>query len=280
VTSVAYSDRPERPRWLDVTVALVAGWLGAGIALLGLYGAAWGAGAISQPYGSLSDGINEWPYAGNGAWSVLADIAVLAIALALTTAATSWVLRRKYALVSDGRLAVALFFAGWLPLTFHPGTGEHAGGRGLFGFLLALVLVRYWVVGRYDGRLRPVTAACLVAAFGAVVVSYGVLHPLWTAGVFPITATGKHQSVLVDVHNAARVGVTIDHIDASDVGPAGAQPARLHLAPGGHGLIAVRVYQGCGSGVVDLRARYHVFGVALSEVLPVRIQLHSWDGGC
>jgi len=258
---------------MDATLSLLVGWSGAGIAILALYGAASVVGAISQPYGWRAGTVNEWPYPGNGAWGVLANVSVLMLGLVLTTVATSWWLRKSHAYVSDGRLTVVLLFAGWVPM------GAAGPKGGLFGFVIALLLVRHWVVGRYEGRLRPSTAAALVAGLGAIVLSYGLLHPLWTAAVFP-TSAGKQHSVTVDIHNAARVAVTIDRIDASDIGRSGAHPARLHLPPGGHGLITVSVYEGCGTGVFDLHARYHVFGLTLNEALPVRVQLHSRDGSC
>jgi hypothetical protein len=253
------------PGWADATFSLVVGWFVSAVAIFVLYIAANLVGAISQPYGSHAGVLNQWPYSDNGLWSLLANLAVILIALVLATVATSWRLRGKNARVSDGRLAVVLFFAGWIPLR---GAGP-AGG--LLGFLIALVLVRHWVA-RHEDRLAPKYAVALVAVLGAVVLSYGLLHPVWTMSVTPTLPGGKAQSVVVGIHNAARVGVTIDRIDAPlPFGPA--HPRRLHLAPGGTRDIMLSVPHGCGTPVVDIQTRYHIFGLTLSETLPARVPL-------
>jgi hypothetical protein len=209
--------------------------------------------------------VNEWPYADNGLWSLLANVAVILIALLLATVATSSWLRRNHARVSDGRLAVALFFTGWIPLR----TAGPAGG--LVGFLIALVLVRHWVA-RHEDRLAPKYAAALVAVLGTVALSYGLLHPVWTMSVTPTLPGGKARSVVVGIHNAARVGVTIDRIEAPlPFGPA--RPRRLHLAPGGHGDIMLSVPHGCGTPLVDIHTRYRIFGLTLSQTLPALVPL-------
>lgn len=262
---VAYPSQPQLPGWVDATFSLVGGWFVSAVALFVLYIAADLVGAISQPYGSHAGVVNEWPYADNGLWSLLANLAVILIALVLATVATSWRLRSKDARVSDGRLAVVLFFTGWIPLR----TAGLAGG--LFGFLIALVLVRYWVA-RHEDRLGLKYTAALVAVLGAVVLSYGLLHPVWTMSVDPTLPGGKARSVVVGIHNAARVGVTIDRIEAPlPFGPA--RPRRLHLAPGATRDIMLSVPQGCGTPLVGVHTRYHIFGLALSETLPALVPL-------
>jgi hypothetical protein len=251
---------------MHATVSLVVGWFLAAVALFVLDLAATLVGAISHPYGWHAGVVNEWPYAENGTWSFLANVAVLGIALTLATVATSWWLRRKQSRVSDGRLAVVLLVAGWIPLATSRPTG------GLAGFLIALLLVRYWVA-RHEGRLVPARAAALLAVLGTVALSYGLLHPLWTASVFQPTARGKQGRVQIFVHNAARVGVTVDRIHESLFG-APVRPGRLHLAPGADGTIVLTVPGGgCGTGIFDIHTHYRVFGLALSQTLPARISL-------
>ena len=266
MTSVAYPGRPEAPGWLHATLSLVVGWLASAAAVLVLYGAATLVGAISQPYAWHAGIVNEWPYPDNGLWGLLANLAVRSLALVLTVIATSWWLRRRHTHVSDGRLAVVLFFTGWIPLA----TAGPAGG--LFGFLVALVLVRRWVA-RHEDRLAPAKAAAVLAVLGAVVLSYGLLHPLWTADVFQ-PASGKQRAVEIDIHNAARTGVSIERIDAGPPFRGPARPARLRLAPGARGTIALSLPRGgCGTGVFGVHIRYHVFGLTLGETLPARVQL-------
>lgn len=263
--SVAYPSQPQSPRWVDATFSLLVGWFVSAVTIFALYIAANLAGAISQPYGSHAGVVNEWPYADNGLWSLLANIAVILIALVLTTVATSWRLREKHPRVSDGRLAVVLFFAGWIPLT----TAGPAGG--LVGFLIALILVRHWVA-RHEDRLAPKHAAALVAVLGIVVLSYGLLHPVWTMSVDTTLPGGKARSVVVGIHNAALVGVTIDRIEAPrPFGPA--HPPRLHLAAGGTRDVMLSIPHGCGTPVVDIHTRYHIFGLTLSETVPALVPL-------
>ena len=263
--SVAYPNQPELPGWVDATFSLVAGWFVSAVAIFVLYIAVDLVGAISQPYGSHAGVVNEWPYADNGLWSLLANVAVILIALVLATAATSWRLRMKHSRISDRRLAVVLLLCGGVPLA------TAGAARGLFGFLAALILVRHWVA-RHDDRVAPKYAAALVAVLGTVVLSYGLLHPVWTMSVEPTLAGGKARSVAVGIHNAARVGVTIDRIAAPlPFGPA--RPDRLHLAPGSTKDILLSIPRGCGTPVVGIRTRYHIFGLALSETVPAKVPL-------
>jgi hypothetical protein len=90
--------------------------------------------------------------------------------------------------------------------------------------------------------------------------------------VTPTLPGGKARTVVVGIHNAARVGVTIDRIEAPlPFGPA--RPPRLHLAPGGHGDIMLSVPDGCGTPRVDIHTRYHIVGLTLSEALPALVPL-------
>ena len=265
--SVAYPSQPRLPGWGYATFSLVVGWLVSAVTVFVLYIAANFVGAISQPYGSHAGVVNEWPYADNGLWSLFANLAVILIALVLATVATSWWLRRKHAHVSDGRLAVVLFFTGWIPFRI----GGPPGG--LVGFLIALVLVRHWVA-RHEDRLAPRYAAVLVAVLGTVVLSYGLLHPLWTTSVTPTISVGKQRGVEIHIHNAARVAVTVDRVDAPGLPYRGPRPARLHLAPGGDGTMVLSVLgHGCGTDHLGIRTHYHVFGLALSEPVPALIRI-------
>jgi hypothetical protein len=192
---------------------------------------------------------------------------VILLALVLATTATSWWLRRKHTQVSDGRLAVVLLFTGWIPLT------QAGPAGGLVGFLVALVLIRHWVA-RHEDRLARKVAAVLAAVLGSVVLSYGLLHPLWTTSVTPTISAGKQRSVEIHIHNAARVGVTVDRIEAVGLPYGGPRPARLHLAPGADGRLVLTITgTGCGTDVLGIHTRYHVFGLALSETVPAAVRI-------
>jgi hypothetical protein len=266
VTSVAYPVEPQLPGWGHATLSLLVGWLLGGAATFGLYFAAAVAGAISTPYAADPGDLNDWPYHGDGLWTLLTNVAVIMIVLLVTTVATSTWIRRKHARVSDGRLAVVLFFTGWLPLT----TAGPKGG--IAGFLVALVLVRHWVT-RHEGRLPIADAAVLVGILGAVVLSYGLLHPLWTADSAAVVSPSKSQGARVIVHNAARVGVTIDRIEGiPGFGPP--MPSHFHLAPGADGVVTFALPRGgCGTGIFGIHARYRLLGLTLTESLPARLSL-------
>jgi hypothetical protein len=265
VTSVAYPVEPQLPGWIHSSVSLVVGWFLGAAALFLLYGVGRVVGAISQPYGSHPGTLNEWPYGDNGAWSTFANSAVIAIALVLTTVATSWWLRRRHPQVSDGRLAFALLFSGWIPLAVNRPAG------GLFGFCLAVVLIRYWI-GKHDDRLSLPVAAILVAILGSLVLSYGLLHPLWTVNVVPTASAAKTRRFEMTVHNAARAGVTIDRVSAAPFFVS-AEPSRLHLASGADGFVALSLPRGDGCGTLRLgvSTRYRVFGLTLRQQLPVNV---------
>ena len=269
MTSVAYPVEPQLPGWIHSCVSLVVGWLLGAAALFLLYGVGTVVGAISQPYGSHPGTLNEWPYADDGAWSMFANIAVIAIAVVLTTVATSWWLRRRHAQVSDGRLAIALLFSGWIPLAVNRPAG------GLFGLCLAVVLIRYWI-GKHDDRLSLPVAAILVAILGSVVLSYGLLHPLWTVDVVPTASAAKTRRFEVTVHNAARTGVMIRRISQAPFFVS-TEPSQLHLAPGADGVLVLSMPRGDGCGTLRLwvSTRYRVFGLTLRQQLPVNLALGS-----
>ncbi len=266
MTSVAYPVEPQLPGWIHSSFSLVVGWFLGAAALFMLYGVGRVFGAISQPYGSHPGTLNEWPYADNGAWSTFANSAVIAIALVLTTVATSWWLRRRHPQVSDSRLAFALFFTGWIPLAV-----DHPVG-GLFGFCVAVVLIRYWI-GKHDDRLSLPVAAILVAILGSLVLSYGLLHPLWTADVVPTASAAKTRRFEVTVHNAARTGVTIDRISTAP-SIVSTEPSRLHLASGADGFLVLSLPRGgCGTLRLAVLTRYRVFGLTRRQQLPVNLPL-------
>ena len=144
MTSVAYRVEPPAPGWLWTAGGLVVGWLLAGFATGVLYVVAGLLGAISRTYPSYPGALNDWPYPDNGLWSFAANIAVVLLVVLLTTKATSSWMRRSYERFSEGRLALVLLLTGWLPFE----SGHRAGG--FLGFVIALVLIRYWVARHED----------------------------------------------------------------------------------------------------------------------------------
>jgi hypothetical protein len=286
VASVAYRAEPPSPGWLWAAGGLLGGWIVAATATGVLYLVADSLGAISRTYPSLNDwaipnngvAINEWPYPENGLWSFLTNLAVGLLVLVLTTVATSWWMRRSYDSFSESRLALVLLLTGWLPL--------RAGGPvgGLFGFLVAVVLIRYWVA-RHQDHLPNRAAIILVAALAGAIAVYGVLHPLWTVGVVP-SGTAHASTATIVVHNAGRVPVRVDGfkvappfsiVQADAFRPI---PRRLNAShrafrfpARSERFFVLSLPQGCGTSVWRINIRYHVFGLPLSQAVPARVSL-------
>jgi len=254
---------------MHTTVSLLVGWVAGAAASLVLYAIAIEIGAIGTPYGTHPGVLNEWPFRHGGLWGLSANIAVIAIALLLTTVATSRWLRRKHSVVSDGRLAVVLFFTGWIPLVTTGPVG------GLFGFLVAVVLVRHWVARRED-CIPLADVGVLVAALSLLVLSFGLLHPLWTSDVFRLAPTGKSRAVQVVIHNAGLARVTIDRLEVQPALRLKPQPSTLHLGSRADRLFTLSLPDArgsCGTLVVAMHARYHVFGLSFTEDLPAQLAL-------
>jgi hypothetical protein len=271
VTSIAYRAEPPLPGWLATSAALVVGWILGGAATLALYLLARLSGAIGQPNHVDALALNEWPYSGNGTWSLMANLSVVLLVLLLTTIATAWWLRRSREQLSEGRLAAVLLLTGWLPLS---GAGP-AGGLG--GFLIAVVLIRYWVA-RHQDHLPGREAVVFALLLAGVIASYGLLHPLWPSDGGPIiTATQSGRSAMVYVHNAARTGVTLDRWSLeSFIGGSGRFRPPLHVAGGADATLtrALPIPKGgCGTAVLGLHVRYRIFGITLDETVPTRVSL-------
>jgi hypothetical protein len=125
--------------------ALLSGWIVAGLALWVLYFVGSIVGVIGRAYaypGARPRGqsvfgaraVNDWPFPDSGLWTLLANVAVVALVLVLATVATAWSMRGACDHFSEGRLALVLLLTGWLPLYGGP----------IGGLLESLVAV--WVV--------------------------------------------------------------------------------------------------------------------------------------
>lgn len=264
MTSVAYPALPSRPGWVRTAWLLVVGWVAAAVVAGALYIAGVLAGVIGSNARFADRGVlNEWPYPDNGWWSFAANLAVVLLVLLIATITTAVILRRAFARFSEARLALVLLFTGWLPFV----TARPVGG--IFGLLLAVVLVRVWV-GRTDDHLPGRAAFTCCAALAAVVVSYGLLHPLWTSDAFA-SATPSGSKLKIVVHNGARVPVTVERLDG---GPLFAPPTSrrlVRIAAGADGLFELNwAPRACANVLLNLRVRYRIFGITLSGPLRAR----------
>jgi hypothetical protein len=221
--------------------------------------------------------LTDWPYPNSGLWTLFANVAVVALVLVLTTVATACWLRSSHEHFSEGRLALVLLLTGWLPL--------YAGGPvgGLFGFLVAVFLVRVWVTRAQD-RLPMRSTIVTVAVLALIAVVYGLLHPFWTVDVEPYRA---HTAMIV-VNNAAHVPV---RVDGFTVGPPASSfrrsggfrltpdetaPSRFRFAPRSVGILIQPLPPGCGTMPLSIHMRYRIFGLPMTQTVPAYASLgHS-----
>lgn len=281
MSSVAYPAQPTRPGWWATAWLMFLGWLGAALALGGLYLAGMLLGAIGRnEYAFGSPGvhaINDWPFAHNGTWSLLADISVFVLALGVTTVVMAWQLRAGFPVVSEDRLLIVLLFTGGVPYL----TSEKSAP--LF-FLIAVWAVRGWVVRddfRFPRRALAVVAAILLLAIG----SYGLLHPVWVQSATTISAMprAKRPLVLLMLHNASRTTLDIDGFAAGGYTLTGhGWPSERRTQPPfrvGAGrtetLTLTRNVGTCGNGLIAT-LRYRELGLTLHQ--PVRLAVPGLAG--
>jgi len=257
------------------------GWVVAGVAMTGLYLLADIAGAIGNAYaypGARPSGpavfgarwLSDWPFPDSGLWTLVANIAVVALVLVLATLATAWSMRGAYDHFSEGRLALVLLLSGWLPL--------YAGGPvgGFLGFAVAVAVVRFWVTGAED-RLPARTAIVSVAVLATVAGSYGLLHPFWTMDV----SVGRPHRAMILIHNAAHVPVRVDGATVTPIpsrqahfatSPFGGQRT-FRFPPRSERFLLQQLPQGCGTVRLSIHVRYHIFGLPLTQTVPAFAKL-------
>ena len=274
MSSVAYPAQPAGPGWWHTAWLVFLGWLTAAVVLGGLYLAGTVAGAIgrnSHAVGPGTHAINDWPFAQNGRWSLLADVSVFVLALGVTTIAIAWQLRGPFPAVSEGRLFVVLLFTGGAPIvTSHDSAPVF--------FLIAVWAVRAWVV-KDELRVprRPLLA--VGAALALVTTSYGLLHPIWVESASTVESIpkSKQMRVMLTLHNSSRGSVEVEQLSAAGftdgrVGPwepGSSLPVRIS---GGHtGAFTLRTTPGTCGGGLDGIVRYRVLGRTLVE--PLRLTL-------
>ena len=252
------------------------GWLTAALALAGLYVLGILVGALGRNMGvSAASGINESPFPDNGWWSLVANLATYLLALALTTVAVAARLRDGFATVSEERLGVVLLLTGGIPLLV-----PRHGGWLVAGFLIAVWAVRAWVV-RDEFRFPRPTLAVIAGILLLTIASYGVLHPVWVQSSdvvenADVAATlPSSRTILFFLNNTSRVGVEVDSVSGAPLakvragfpwtGDRGSTTRNPPSSPRAYNLTT-----STGAGApVDVRVRYRVLGLRLSERLRV-----------
>ncbi len=271
MSSVAYSTQPTEPGWWGTAWLVFLGWLTAALVLGGLYLAGSLVGAIGRSSyagpGLDVHAINDWPFASNGSWSLLADCSVFALALGVTAIAIAWQLRGSFATVSEGRLLVVLLFTGGAPFV----TSDD--GAPLF-FVIAVFAVRAWVVKdelRFPRRPLLALGVLLVQT----IASYGLFHPLWVESASAISSSPKpkRSAVLLMLHNSSRATVELERVSAGGFSAArGDWPwpsTRLPLRiAGGHtAAFTLKRRPGTCGGGLTAELRYRVLGRTMREPL-------------
>ncbi len=273
MSSVAYPAQSNEPGWLVTAWLMFIGWLIAALALGGLYVAGWYLGVIGRNESAghgLGHAINDWPFASNGTWSLLADISVYGLALWVTTIAIAWQLRGPFERVSEERLLVVLLLTGGAPLvTTHKSAP-------LF-FLIAIWAVRVWVL-KAELRVprRPLLATGVVLVL--TIASYGLLHPVWLESASAVVSQpkAKRPTVMLLLRNASHANMTLERVEVlgfTDVRSGwpfqGTTRLPLKLAGGKTATLTTHMRSGtCGNGLY-VRVRYRVFGKTLHE--PIRL---------
>jgi hypothetical protein len=257
------------------------GWLTAAVVLGGLYLAGTLVGAIGRNTtidGQAPYSLNDWPFAANGTWSLVADLSVYFLGIVVTTVAVAWRLRERFATVSEGRLGVVIIFSGGVPFV------TSKGGAVPLLFLIAVWVVRAWVV-RDELRFPRRPLAAIGAMLVITIASYGLLHPVWIESASATTSMprSKRPTVLLMLHNSSRATIEIGRVDGglfvdARAGWPWAEGTALPVRiPGGHSaMFTVRKRaEECGDGLVG-SVRYRIFGRTLRE--PLRVALPELPG--
>lgn len=278
MSSVAYPARPSEPGWWRTAWLMIVGWLSAAVALGCLYVVGFYLGAIGRntTAGAVESGpgfghsIDGWPFPANGTWSLFANLAVWALALAVTTVAVAFRLRQGFASVSEGRLGVVLLVTGGVPYVTSPEAFPLV-------FVIAVSAVRWWVV-RDELRFPRRLLAGIGLVLALVIGSYGVVHPVWvdSATAWWSARAGKRPAVMLVLQNSGRVSVEVQRLSGgflfSDgrVGLPGQDRAltSVRIPPGQSREFTLRPRPGsCSTALWGARLRYRVLGVAASEPL-------------
>lgn len=252
-------------RWRDVFLGLVVGELLAASALLVPVAVLWW--LRLAPVSTLPrHRLFEWPFAFDGAWSLLSDLTILALlALAGGQVIARVLVPFLERPVSRRRTAAVLFLAGGVPLAW-----SHGALPGpLLAFLASAAGIRAWAVGRADAPLPRGALSAVVAAAVALLLSaaaYGALHPLRTSG-----SVGPGPGLVLASDSPFAVTVTGIR-PAFFTGPFGFAPPRVRLPS--RQDVPVYLHRAChsvrGSATIDAVAvTFRVLGHTERQVLPL-----------
>jgi hypothetical protein len=261
---VTAEQQPERVGWWHAILAVLAGSLVAGIGCLLVLVVLDFVHLVPYGFGDPPGSARPWRI--DSPWALAADLGpLLAVSFAFA-GVTNWYLTQRNG-VHARRWPLALVAAavGWLPLA-----GDQRGFVGASGgaaFCVVVIAARAWsATARKPMRWsRPIVAALAAAtvAFGAVSVTYGMLHPLAAKnGTSPASATLRHGR-----------SQQLDFI-LENRGPADARVLGVTLA-GSRGLRLLRVQLGGARGTPTRDLRFKTRTIEPGAKLPLFAQLGS-----
>ena len=259
---VAYHGSAPRPGLVRTAWLVASAWAVAAVALFSMYAVALAAGVFAPGAGATRGSLNEWPFPADGWWALATDASAVLLALLVVTAAVAWRLRTSFEAVSEPRLALVLLFTGGLPLV--------APLRwAAFGFVVVVLLGRTWI-SRQDERVPPRSAAIVASGLALVIVSYGLLHPVWIASARTVERQTNGRSVELVLQNASRLPITIETVDPGPIG--GRVIGReVRVAPGAAATFFVEPPPGgCATVLPATRVHYRLAGLTLSSQLTGR----------
>lgn len=257
----AFAPAPVRPPYLRVLGGALAGSLAAWVGLVAVVSGADALGVVERrgPQGIVA-GVLSHPFASNGPWSLLADVAVALLLLAVMTAAiTTAVAYATGRSVSWSRVLLFVALAGWAPYL-----GDKPFG-GPFALVAVAWLVQRWGIDRAPAfalRRHALAVAAVLAAAALVPASYAETHPLWTSTAFRFGDT-----VVVSAHNVGFARLTVVALMPPT------PPRHSPLPPidiPAHGFGTLVLPYGCGTAYVAT-VRYRLLDRTFSAPLAVRI---------
>lgn len=275
---VAPSSRPGRLGFWNVVWRVAAGMVVAAFCIDALQWVADRLGvAARSATGFPTRSLLEGPFAPNGTWSMIADLAAWGLAGCVVTLVLVAALTLGTGLrVGAVHVALVVLFAG--PYLFPFG---HAAtpGRATFAWVAGSFFIwRYaFVPEAWSLRRQAVVIAASSAALLDVVAPYGVVHPVTLTTLSPSTTTVSAGTVVrprFELRNAGLADMRVTGVRLTEPSPFATAPPSEGFSLSGHGSavvgLALRV-RGCAAGdhwpIDRIRLDYRVLGFDVSETV-------------
>jgi hypothetical protein len=278
-----------RPSFGDAVVATILGWIAASLALLVPVLLAHWLGLVGRP-GFVSwggEGLRDWPYARNGAFSLLANLVVWLSIVGLTALFVRGMLSDRVGPLSAVPIFVVLAVTGFVPLLPH-GVLDMPG---VIAFLASAWLIRAAVATTPIPPLSKRVTTRIVAVCAillAIPAWYGLTHPLWQGSV---VTSDSARTLTFGLRNGGFAEVRVESISLSTSGPAvalagikGDRQPPFTIGGREEALVQLRLRHlgGCGSGGElpgDAVVRYRLLGSVHVARVPVELPVKACARG-